>query len=128
MTGISTRVQVSRLAYHAACESIHHAVQCFRAGVICSALDCRYYNFMTDHVLARHADTSNYKSADFLANSAAIIWSQRFLETSADNFLHPVPKKDSPLRGGLFLRTLPFNFLRGSNIDHRGGVRDRSLP
>jgi hypothetical protein len=57
---------------------------------------------MTDHVLARHADISNYKSADFLTDSTAIIRSQRFLETSADNSSHPVPKKIAPFGAGLF--------------------------
>jgi hypothetical protein len=35
---------------------------------------------VTDHVLTRHAEISNYKSADFLdANSVAILRSQCFL-------------------------------------------------
>jgi hypothetical protein len=97
MIGILAPVQVSRSAYRAVGGSIHHAAQC----LICSSLDSRCDNRMTDHVPTRHAD----KSADFLdANSAAIIRSQRFLETSADNFSHP-SRSDSPFRGGFFLRT-----------------------
>jgi hypothetical protein len=91
------------------------------------ALDCRYDNCMTDHVLPRHADILNYKSADFPGdNSVAIIRSQRFwkrvLTTSRTR------PGDLPHRDGFFLRTAqrcPFNFLRVSNIDHRCGVCDR---
>jgi hypothetical protein len=116
MMGISAPVQVSRSAYRAACGSRRAAG--WRGSN-------RYYNRVTDHVLTRHIDILNYKSADSLdGNSAAIIRSQRFLETSADNFSYP---SRWPLFGAGFFseQRHPFNFLRASNFDHRGGVRDK---
>jgi hypothetical protein len=82
---------------------------------------------MTDHVPARHAETSNYKSADFLANSAAIIRSKRVFGNERWQLLAPRPERDGPLRVGFFLRTLPIQLSESEQYRHRGGVRIRSL-